>query len=87
MKFTFRIWRQEGPSAPGRLVTYDITDILPEMSILEALDKLNEELVLKGREPVAFESDCREGICGTCGLVINGVAHGPKLKCTTCELR
>jgi succinate dehydrogenase iron-sulfur subunit len=85
--FKLLIWRQEGPDRPGRLLPYEILDISPGMSFLEMLDKLNEDLVLKGEVPIAFESDCREGICGACGLVINGVAHGPKLGCTTCELR
>jgi succinate dehydrogenase / fumarate reductase iron-sulfur subunit len=87
MKFQLRIWRQAGPGAAGRLVDYAVGDILPEMSFLEMLDVLNEDLIRRGEEPVAFDSDCREGICGTCGLVINGGAHGPKLACTTCELR
>lgn len=87
LRFDLRIWRQEGPGRPGRLVTYPVEGISPEMSFVEMLDKLNEELVRRGEAPVAFESDCREGICGTCGLVINGVAHGSKLGCATCELR
>lgn len=87
LRFELRIWRQEGPGRPGRLVSYRVEGISPEMSFLETLDKLNEELVRSGQVPVAFESDCREGICGACGLVINGVAHGPKLACATCELR
>lgn len=85
--FVLRIWRQEGPARPGRLVSYRVEGISPEMSFLEMLDKLNEDLARKGEAPVAFESDCREGICGACGLVINGVAHGPKPACATCELR
>ncbi len=87
LRFELRIWRQEGPGRPGRLVAYRVEGISPEMSFVEMLDKLNEELVREGDVPVAFESDCREGICGTCGLVINGVAHGPKSACATCELR
>ena len=85
--YTFRIWRQSGPEQPGRLVNYSVSGIEPEMSLLEALDFLNEDLIRRGEEPIAFESDCREGICGMCSLVINGVAHGPKEACTTCEFR
>ena len=87
MSFTLRIWRQTGPKAAGRLVPYTVSGITPGMSFVEMLDTLNEDLVRKGEDPVAFESDCREGICGTCGLVINGIAHGSKAACTTCELR
>ncbi len=87
MNFTLRIWRQTGPEAQGQLEHYGIDDIQSDMSILEVLDLLNEQLSREGREPVAFDSDCREGICGTCGLVIDGVAHGHKLLTTTCELR
>lgn len=87
MKFNVRIWRQEGPEFPGGFTEYKVDNIIPEMSFLEMLDHLNEELIKKGEEPVAFDSDCREGICGTCGLVIDGMAHGPKLACTTCEVR
>jgi succinate dehydrogenase / fumarate reductase iron-sulfur subunit len=87
MKFNLRIWRQEGPSLPGAFEDYSVDNIIPEMSFLEMLDSLNEDLIKKGVEPVAFDSDCREGICGTCGLVIDGMAHGPKIACTTCEVR
>lgn len=87
MTIHLRIWRQAGPSAPGKLVAYTVNDVNPDMSFLEMLDKLNEELIHKGEDPVAFDSDCREGICGTCGTVINGVAHGRKFGCTTCEVR
>ncbi len=87
MKFTLNVWRQEGPTASGRFEDYQVTDIAPEMSFLEMLDALNEQLVQQGKRAVEFDSDCREGICGTCGLVINGKAHGPKQACTTCELR
>jgi succinate dehydrogenase / fumarate reductase iron-sulfur subunit len=87
MNVNLRIWRQPGPNAPGRLVNYSIDDIDPSQSFLEMLDKLNEKLIHEGQEPVAFESDCREGICGNCGLVINGIPHGPKGACTTCEVR
>ncbi len=87
MKFNLKIWRQEGPELPGGFRDYTVDNIIPEMSFLEMLDALNEDLIKKGEEPVAFDSDCREGICGTCGLVIEGMAHGPKLACTTCEVR
>jgi succinate dehydrogenase / fumarate reductase iron-sulfur subunit len=87
MKFSLKIWRQPGPNAKGEFKQYEVDGILPEMSLLEMLDALNEQLTKKGEEPIAFDSDCREGICGTCGLVVNGMAHGPRLRCTTCELR
>lgn len=87
MKFHLKIWRQKGPNEPGRFEHYTVDGILPEMSFLEMLDQLNEELLVRGEEPVEFDSDCREGICGTCGLMINGMAHGPRLASTTCELR
>ena len=85
MKITLKIWRQAGPSAPGAMVTYQHDDVSPDMSFLEMLDVLNETLIARGDEPVAFDSDCREGICGMCGLVINGQPHGPKVT-TTCQL-
>ena len=85
MNVTLQVWRQAGPSAPGRMVSYPLSDISPDMSFLEMLDVLNEELIAKGEEPVAFDSDCREGICGMCGLVIKGKAHGPEVT-TTCQL-
>ncbi|MGE0488483.1 MAG: succinate dehydrogenase/fumarate reductase iron-sulfur subunit [Vulcanimicrobiota bacterium] len=87
MKIHLKVWRQSGPDAAGKLESYTLNDLLPEMSFLEMLDVLNEKLTKEGKDPVAFDSDCREGICGMCGLVINGVAHGPKAACTTCELR
>ena len=74
-----RIWRQAGPGASGRMVDYDVPGVSEDMSFLEMLDLLNERLVSQGQEPVAFEHDCREGICGSCGLMINGQAHGPQL--------
>ena len=77
MKFILKIWRQSGPAEKGRLVTYQAKEISPAMSFLEMLDVVNHELALKGEEPVAFEYDCREGICGSCSLVIDGVPHGP----------
>ena len=85
--YRLKIWRQKDQNSPGRLETYEIDDITTDMSILETLDLLNDQLVKKGQDPIAFDSDCREGICGTCGLVIQGVAHGPRLATTTCELR
>lgn len=87
MTINLKVWRQDGPDDQGKLVSYKVENVLPEMSFLEMLDVLNEQLTKEGKDPVAFDSDCREGICGTCGLVINGVAHGPKGGCTTCELR
>jgi len=87
MKFRLRIWRQAGPDAPGRFEEYVVDGISPNQSFLEMLDQLNEQLIAEGKDPVAFESDCREGICGMCGLTINGMPHGPRLRSTTCELR
>jgi succinate dehydrogenase / fumarate reductase iron-sulfur subunit len=86
MKLTFHIWRQANRTAPGKMVRYESSNLNPDMSMLEALDVLNEELILKGEEPVTFEHDCREGICGSCGFVINGLAHGPLPKTTVCQL-
>ncbi|WP_106848552.1 succinate dehydrogenase/fumarate reductase iron-sulfur subunit [Blastococcus sp. Marseille-P5729] len=85
MNLTLNIWRQNGPKAKGQMVTYKVTDISPDMSFLEMLDVLNEQLNDAGEEPIAFDSDCREGICGMCGLMISGEAHGPE-KTTTCQL-
>ncbi|GGR05483.1 succinate dehydrogenase/fumarate reductase iron-sulfur subunit [Streptomyces netropsis] len=85
MNLTLRIWRQTGPDSAGAMTTYEVTGISPDMSFLEMLDHLNEELILAGDEPVAFDHDCREGICGACGMVINGQAHGPE-RTTTCQL-
>ena len=87
MKVNVKVWRQENQDAQGRFETYEVVDLMPEMSFLEMLDTLNEQLLKRGERPVEFDSDCREGICGTCGLVIDGMAHGPKRACTTCELR
>ncbi|MDZ4745617.1 MAG: succinate dehydrogenase/fumarate reductase iron-sulfur subunit [bacterium] len=86
MQLRLHIWRQAGPSAEGMLKTYDIGNVSEHMSFLEMLDVLNEELMLKGEEPVAFDHDCREGICGTCGMVINGRPHGPASRTTACQL-
>ena len=86
MKITLRVWRQAGPAAPGRLVTYVAESVSPDMSFLEMLDVVNEGLIAKGEDPIAFDSDCREGICGTCGFMIDGVAHGPVRATTVCQL-
>ncbi|MGC9668675.1 succinate dehydrogenase/fumarate reductase iron-sulfur subunit [Planosporangium sp. 12N6] len=86
MNLTLRVWRQKGPQDKGRMVTYQVTDVSPDMSFLEMLDMLNERLTLEGEEPVAFDHDCREGICGMCSMVINGTAHGPQKLTTTCQL-
>lgn len=85
--YTLRIWRQAGPDRPGRMATYTVSGIPPEISLMETLDLLNEDLIRKGEDPVAFENDCREGICGQCGIVVDGLAHGGKRGCATCELR
>jgi succinate dehydrogenase / fumarate reductase iron-sulfur subunit len=86
VKLTLRIWRQAGPAEPGRMVAYEVPDANPDMSFLELLDVLNERLTLEGEDPVTFDHDCREGICGSCGVVINGQAHGPRALTTTCQL-
>lgn len=86
MNITLRIWRQHHQNRPGAMESYEVTDISGDMSFLEVLDLLNEDLTLNGGEPVAFDHDCREGICGMCSLVINGLAHGPEALTTTCQL-
>jgi succinate dehydrogenase / fumarate reductase iron-sulfur subunit len=86
MNVTLRVWRQASPTAEGRLVDYPATGISPDMSFLEMLDVVNEGLIRKGEDPIAFDSDCREGICGTCGLMVDGVAHGPDPGTTVCQL-
>jgi succinate dehydrogenase iron-sulfur subunit len=86
MNLKLIVWRQPGPSAPGRFVTYDATDVSPDMSFLEMLDEVNERLMSNGQDPIAFDHDCREGICGSCGVMINGVAHGPMKGTATCQL-
>ena len=86
MNLNLRIWRQPNANAAGQLVDYRLDDVSPESSFLEMLDLLNEQLIADGDEPVAFDHDCREGICGTCGMVIDGIAHGPKPAVTTCQL-
>ncbi|WP_168582250.1 succinate dehydrogenase/fumarate reductase iron-sulfur subunit [Gephyromycinifex aptenodytis] len=85
MRITLKIWRQAGPKDSGRVATYQVDDVSEDMSFLEMLDVLNEDLNDKGEEPIAFDSDCREGICGQCGVVINGQPHGPEVT-TTCQL-
>lgn len=87
MDFQLRIWRQPNSASQGQFKEYFAQNIQGDMSILEMLDQVNQELIQKGEEPIAFESDCREGICGMCGLVINGLPHGQQKKTTTCELR
>jgi succinate dehydrogenase / fumarate reductase, iron-sulfur subunit len=86
MDIQVRVWRQSSPQDDGRMVSYDVKDISPDASFLEMLDVLNEKLILDGDDPVAFDHDCREGICGMCGMMINGVAHGPEKATTTCQL-
>jgi succinate dehydrogenase / fumarate reductase iron-sulfur subunit len=86
MKFILRIWRQASPAVPGAMVRYEARDVSPDMSFLEMLDVLNERLMESGESPVAFDHDCREGICGSCSLLINGVAHGPNPGTATCQL-
>jgi succinate dehydrogenase / fumarate reductase iron-sulfur subunit len=86
MRITLRVWRQSGPTTQGRLETYVAEDVSPDMSFLEMLDVVNEGLIAKRQDPIAFDSDCREGICGTCGFLIDGVAHGPMRGTTVCQL-
>src|SRR5579862_5520314 len=86
MNVTLHVWRQQNNSAPGKMVLYELKDINEHMSFLEMLDVLNEELIAKGEDPVAFDHDCREGICGMCGCMVNGMAHGPLPGTTLCQL-
>jgi len=86
MRINLRVWRQAGPDKPGKLVDYRAEDVSPDMSFLEMLDVVNEGLIRKGDDPIAFDSDCREGICGTCGFLIDGLAHGPMRASTVCQL-
>ncbi|MFT4778375.1 MAG: succinate dehydrogenase / fumarate reductase iron-sulfur subunit [Flavobacteriales bacterium] len=86
MNFTLKIWRQSGPKAKGSIETYQVSDISSEMSFLEMIDVLNDQIIRDGQDPVAFDHDCREGICGMCSMYINGEAHGPGRGVTTCQL-
>lgn len=86
MDLTLKIWRQDGPEAPGRMETYPISEVSADMSFLEMMDMLNDQLIREGKDPVAFDHDCREGICGMCSMFINGEAHGPGRGVTTCQL-
>jgi succinate dehydrogenase / fumarate reductase, iron-sulfur subunit len=86
MNLSLTIWRQKDAGSPGRFVTYQVKNITPDMSFLEVLDLLNEELIAQNEVPVAFDHDCREGICGTCGFLINGMPHGPRPSTTVCQL-
>jgi succinate dehydrogenase / fumarate reductase iron-sulfur subunit len=86
VNLTLHVWRQASATAPGGMVEYAANDISPDMSFLEMLDVVNERLISAGEDPIAFDHDCREGICGMCGMVINGIAHGPERATTTCQL-
>jgi succinate dehydrogenase / fumarate reductase iron-sulfur subunit len=86
MRFRLKVWRQQNRRAKGKFVTYLVDNANPDMSMLECLDVLNEQLIERGEEPIAFEHDCREGICGSCGFMINGIAHGPLPATTVCQL-
>jgi succinate dehydrogenase / fumarate reductase iron-sulfur subunit len=86
MNFTLHVWRQKNAREQGRMVTYEARNITPDMSFLEMLDVVNSELVEKGQEPIAFDSDCREGICGSCCLMINGIPHGPERAVASCQM-
>ena len=86
MRLTLKVWRQADRHAKGRMVTYEAPNVSPDMSFLEMLDVVNEGLILKGEDPIAFDHDCREGICGSCDLMVNGYAHGPRRGTTVCQL-
>ncbi len=86
MNLTLKIWRQNGPDDKGRMEIYPVQDINPDMSFLEMMDVLNEQIIAEGKDPIAFDHDCREGICGMCSMFINGEAHGPGRRITTCQL-
>ncbi len=86
MKVHLKVWRQAGPTAPGKLVDYTAENVSPDMSFLEMLDSVNEKIIANGDEPIAFDSDCREGICGTCGVMVDGRPHGPDPCTTVCQL-
>jgi len=86
MNLVLHVWRQEGPQAKGRMERHDVRGVSPDMSFLEMLDLVNEGLLRDGKEPIAFEHDCREGICGSCSMMVNGAAHGPQKATTVCQL-
>src|SRR6266496_6002591 len=86
MNLTLKVWRQKNGAAAGRFEAYEAKGVIPDMSFLEMLDVVNEGLIAKGEDPIAFDHDCREGICGMCGFMINGVAHGPERATTVCQL-
>lgn len=86
MRVRLRVWRQPGPTAPGRFVEYAADEVSPNMSFLEMLDQVNEGLIRQGEDPIAFDSDCREGICGSCGFLVDGLPHGPDRATTVCQL-
>src|SRR5688500_17979177 len=86
MRILLKVWRQSSPRSPGELVDYVVENASPDMSFLEMLDVVNEGLIVQGKDPIAFDSDCREGICGACGFLINGVPHGPDPGTTVCQL-
>ncbi|MBT7767528.1 MAG: 2Fe-2S iron-sulfur cluster binding domain-containing protein, partial [Bdellovibrionales bacterium] len=86
MTLNLKVWRQKSKDAEGKMVDYQLKDVSPDSSFLEMMDQLNEELIAKGDDPVAFDHDCREGICGMCSLMINGRPHGPEDETTTCQL-
>jgi len=86
MRIFLKVWRQPGPGAPGQFVDYTVDDVSPDMSFLEMLDVVNEGLIARGEDPIAFDSDCREGICGACGFMVQGIAHGPDPGTTVCQL-
>src|SRR5437867_11317625 len=86
MNLTLHVWRQKSRASKGQMVRYEARNISPEMSFLEMLDVVNEELISRGEDTIAFDSECREGICGTCGIMINGIAHGPLPATTVCQL-
>ena len=86
MRIHLTVWRQAGPKVAGRFITYTAEDVSPDMSFLEMLDVVNEGLIKKGEEPIAFDSDCREGICGACGFMVSGIPHGPEPGTTVCQL-